>query len=140
MVSLEYLAGYFDGEGCVTVSAHSSRRAAGLRVQIQSGDKEVLDEFVARFGGEAKAGKVYPCNYPQKRALFTWNLNSTKAQNALHQMLPFLISKKIVAELALQMNFLPNGGQRIGLSQGEIENRMRIRKEISSINQRVTVN
>jgi len=47
-MSIEYLAGYFDGEGCIHVN---KQLPFDLSLVIASADKEVLEKFHRCFGG-----------------------------------------------------------------------------------------
>jgi|SRR5215831_13295813 len=46
----EYLAGFFDGEGCVTHTRRESRSPIGVRLLVSQRDREVLDEIQAYLG------------------------------------------------------------------------------------------
>lgn len=60
--SISYLAGYFDGEGCVYLRDCNGARQ--LTAKIQSGDKETLDHFATQlalrctFGSRGSARRV----------------------------------------------------------------------------------
>lgn len=97
--SLEYLAGFFDGEGCVT--AHVSGRDRCLwypRVAIGQHirHRDVIDEFRRRWGGSSvfkRRGKEF----------VMWHANSRSVQGVLSDLLPHLRQKRLQAELALDM-------------------------------------
>lgn len=98
-LSWQYIAGFFDGEGCITTSTGMS-----IRVTItQTGDVgfrllSMIREFVTPFGIRAhiNAKPVYnekhtPC----------WHLVVSEADSCvifLHKMIPFLHVKKVLAE------------------------------------------
>jgi len=135
MASLEYLAGYFDGEGCVCVSAGShGAKSLYLLITIQTGDPEIVQLFAEQFGGTCKA----IANKPNaSRQQYRWAIYGVKAQNALRQLLPFLIGKREVAELALIPVFGFRGKSCV--PKEEVERRNNVASKISTINQRVTI-
>jgi hypothetical protein len=123
--SLANLAGYFDGEGCISFSERS------LIISVKSADDENLRRFHKRFGGNIVIAKT-----KGNRQLFRWGLTSSNAQAFLTAILPFLAAKRDVALFALAPTFGPSG---IKLSTKEKQLRDLVAKEISAINQRVTV-
>ncbi len=52
MISNEYAAGFFDGEGCVNLSVSGKNRLVTLRVMLVNTDEHILAAFQAQFGGE----------------------------------------------------------------------------------------
>jgi LAGLIDADG endonuclease len=57
MISLDYAAGYFDGEGTILVHLAKTKRKSGVRLYpkyiaaLHTGDKQVLQLLYDRFGG-----------------------------------------------------------------------------------------
>ena len=102
MKSLEYLAGYFDGEGCVTFKFSKKGRCPAINIQVASADKEVLEKFSQRFGG-----KVLPMTYLLKKTnlsdMFKWRLSDAKLIfDFARQLLPHVIVKHRQLEIALE--------------------------------------
>lgn len=58
-----YLAGVFDGEGWITRA-----NGQGIRVGVQMTDKDILDRFVAAFGGNLYG----PQNRPNRKPIYQW--------------------------------------------------------------------
>ena len=138
-MSLEWLAGYFDGEGCITLTADNRHgKAPCLRVKVCTADRECIDAFVAQFGGNVHTRKVPPLGrLASRRRMFDWSQSGSKAQDVLRQLLPFLRSdKKQLAELVLQCSFKVTG---VRLSEEEYNLRQVIRQQVSAVNQRVTI-
>ncbi len=120
---LAYMAGFFDGEGCVGIYRQKfvhRRDCYFLQVGIGNTDKNILDLFQAKFGGSVQPGKL---NIGRTRIVFRWYVRSKKASNFLQTILPFLILKKEEASLgvkfqeecpnfALQNNY-ENGRRRL---------------------------
>ncbi len=51
MISPEYAAGFFDGEGCVNLTVSGRNRRIVLRLMIVNTDPMILAAFQAQFGG-----------------------------------------------------------------------------------------
>lgn len=129
---LIYLAGYFDGEGCVSVQK-ATKKYPYLQVQVASGDKEIIEKYFEVFGGH-----LYKEKGGTNRQLYRWTIGGAKAQEVLKILLPFLFAKKAQAELALIPNFRP-GRQGIRLTAEERQLRLSVMAQIHKINTRVTI-
>lgn len=119
MKSIEYLAGYFDGEGCIYVP---SKPPFGLVLKMGTGDEYALEAFKEAFGGSIRRAKVKKDYY---KAINYWQLSGVQAQKALAKLHPHLEStKKIQAFLALGMDFSYGGkGHGARVPQLELEKR-----------------
>jgi hypothetical protein len=95
MISSEYAAGFMDGEGCINVS--SCRSSLFIRVLIVNTNKEVLELFKQRWGGNIQQNKRYKDNW---KTSFTWRVSHISCFNFLTDIYPFLIVKKKQAEAA----------------------------------------
>ena len=103
---LAYLAGVFDGEGCV--GAYPHRRApASERVRyivtVQVGQSlpglSVIQQFHKKFGG-----KIDEIKHPQGKATcYRWTARGQRAAVALRELLPFLQVKRTQAQLAIRV-------------------------------------
>lgn len=90
----QYLAGFFDGEGCISTRGDRYH----LMLRVGNTDKRVLDLIVARYGG-----KVYLSNRGP-RPYYTIKVTSNElCQQWLELMLPHLIVKKAQAIVALRI-------------------------------------
>src|SRR3990167_2007741 len=85
-ISLEYLAGFFDGEGCVNISKNHQ-----LTVTAAQNDTEVLEILKAHFGGSVTV--VNRCG--------RWTLWGEAMKPMLLAILPFLIVKKAQVQVAI---------------------------------------
>ena len=97
---LAYIAGFFDGEGCITTGVHPGGRTA-LRVQITQKDVSPLLFIKERFEG----GYIRP-----ERDCWQLGWSGTKALPFLSAIQPYLIAKQGQARLALEWIAL-NGGR-----------------------------
>ena len=137
---LAYLAGYFDGEGSISIHIRANKGTSpSLSIAVSTGDKEVVELFARTFGGS-----VYPVK-PGKRTrrqIFIWTQAGNKGQAVLRLLLPFLKAKLYPAEEALKLTFLPSGTGRgrHGISEEELILRQQVAERVSAFNNRITIN
>lgn len=91
---LAYMAGFFDGEGCVTASPNTDRRYRTLRAYVVQNKVEPLLLFQKYW----PAGTMY---YPKGKKIIQFYTHSRLAVDMLTTLLPFLIVKREQAELAI---------------------------------------
>ena len=100
-----WAAGFFDGEGCISISKPINKRKNGvhytgyqLQAIVAQRDRRPLEVIVGLFGGNITAVKIHGSTY--------WYLrkHGAKAAELLEQLLPFLVLKKEQAELALRFH------------------------------------
>jgi hypothetical protein len=85
-----YLAGFFDGEGCIWLST-SGGKYFQIHLAVAQKYPAVLDRFVALWGG-----RVYP-----DRCAFRWRPRVKDMERVLRDLLPYLAEKKTQAILAI---------------------------------------
>ena len=98
--SLEWLAGFFDGEGSIGVYARNTNRDKSIRYYVlvvslaQSGNigKQICEKLQSIYGGSVYLGKS--AHKPQ----WKWNVSADLAQQFLYTIKPFLINKKEEAD------------------------------------------
>jgi len=90
-IELSYLAGFFDGEGCVLFD----------RIMVDNTNPHILEKFFIRFG----CGRIYLKKPPgdHNRSHYRWVAYGEKARNALREMMPYLIEKKYQALINLDI-------------------------------------
>jgi hypothetical protein len=87
---LHYAAGYFDGEGCITLMRMKRSDYLYLRVAVVSHDADSLQVFADLFGGE-----VQYANHGKKIGMVhRWDKNGSRARKVLTELLPYLRSAK----------------------------------------------
>lgn len=113
---LEYMAGFFDGEGCIGIGPPRGTTLYVLQVSIANTDKRPLGLFHKVYGGKllgplARGERCKP--------IYHWKAESKKAEQVVADLLPFLIIKRKQAELALEFrrlfegsNILPRGNAK----------------------------
>lgn len=103
--TLAYLAGLFDGEGCITSYGgkrqdRSSFSAPAVSVQISNSNLDVLILAQNTFGG-----KIYSkcIKNPKYKPQWTWIVRGKEAERFLSDLLPHLIIKRTQAKIGLTM-------------------------------------
>ena len=100
ILSKEYIAGFFDGEGCIGIYTNGSGRFH-LRTQLTQNktpeSAELVSYLKTKYGGNA-------ASQPSKngKIKYNWQLNCQLAATFLKDILPFLVLKKHQAELAIE--------------------------------------
>ena len=95
-----YLAGFFDGEGCVSISKaqpknHRIPKYAMNVAVVQKGIK-----MLAGFQELTGIGNIYETK--QAYSGYSWQFSGNTAKEFLVAILPYLINKKQQAELAIE--------------------------------------
>lgn len=106
---LAWAAGFFDGEGFVTIQERNStvagKRYRGyyLRVGLKHVAPAPIYELQKLFGGtiriEQRKNSKDGCN---RKDIHVWTLSCQQAKEALIQMMPYFINKNKVAELGIE--------------------------------------
>ena len=111
-----YLAGFFDGEGCIHgyfTHPRNGRRMGSTKVTVVCGNLEVLMFGQKLFGGSINK-RVFK-EKPKWNDALTWHLGTKETSVFLRAVLPYLIVKRQEAEVALELWELanhPNRGSR----------------------------
>ena len=98
MTSLEYLAGFFDGEGCITTGG--GHDLPHLRVAVAQVDQAILVEFKQWFGGNIY---LLTAGIPHRRDSYQWVIGGKPAAKCLGQLLPYLQQKQQQARLGIEL-------------------------------------
>lgn len=99
-LSPEYVAGFFDGEGCVNITVRGKFRQVSLRVMIVNTEPMILALLHTRYGGQLPG--------PRQDLKKHWKpfrqlvLTGYKAIRFLEDIAPFAILKKPQIDLALE--------------------------------------
>lgn len=93
---IAYLAGFFDGEGCILIQKHA--RAYWLEISAVQIDPAPLKLLSESFGGRI----VKKPDHRGFRSRHSWRITSDRAFIALQAMLPFLMIKRAEADLGIQ--------------------------------------
>ena len=95
MISPQYAAGFFDGEGCINVS--SCRTSLLIRTLVVNTNLEILELFKETWGGTIYQNKKGKEHWKQA---YTWKLSYQLAYKFLQDIYPFLVVKAPQAEAA----------------------------------------
>jgi len=94
-IDFAYLAGFFDGEGCIQITGDKYVLHCG----ITNTNKWVLELFRFNFSGSVAKKQTYQ---PNQQPLFRWFCSSTTARVFLETLLPYLKIKRAQAEVAIK--------------------------------------
>lgn len=97
MITKQYIAGFFDGEGSIGIYT-TGKKSFHLRVQLVQGQAgcHILYELQSRFGGNVSKSKSTSGNDK-----FNWQLNSQPAMKFLIWLEPQLQLKKDQARIGI---------------------------------------
>jgi hypothetical protein len=126
---LAYLAGFFDGEGCIHISATKPERGTKgwsprytLTVSASNTRPIALELLRTRFGGCYKQHNNH--RFIGRKPCWSWSCSSRQAEKALKAMLPYMKIKRVEAELALEyMAVLQVSKTKRRVSKEELEKR-----------------
>lgn len=117
-MTIDYLAGFFDGEGCITVAINRTpgekikRGTPGkvyvkysLSVQLTNTDRSTLDYCQERWGGHVYLQSKSKNSH--RRDCFVWRVNGKKSIPFLTDIKGHLRQKNKQADLALEFVNLP---------------------------------
>lgn len=100
---LAWAAGFFDGEGYITISRRNTKGYTGhyLKVGINHVNPKPLIEIQRLLGGLLKAqnpDKVIGNRKPR----YSWSVSTSAAAEVLKQLMPYLNNKNEAAEIGLE--------------------------------------
>ena len=86
-ISIEWIAGYIDGEGCFQIRLEGNRKPY---LSLSSANYELLQAIQEQYGG-----KVYKHSNPTKntRKSWVWRLDGSVLEDLILQILPHLREK-----------------------------------------------
>ena len=137
---LAYIAGFFDGEGSITIHENWRPSPRGkspnhtLQVAIGNTDDRVLIWLHSVFGGSLIIRK--PNLNPNHRRVTQWIIRSGGASDFLRSILPFLRMKEKQAKIGISFQSEKIRCRKSRLTKEEIDERERKRIEIRVLNGR----
>jgi hypothetical protein len=93
-MKIAYIAGLFDGEGCVRIYTEDNKKWFILQITISNTCVPLLLEIQKHYGGNVSGRRNGLC--------YSWSMTSKPAAEILKKMLPYLIVKKEQAEIAIE--------------------------------------
>jgi uncharacterized protein YdgA (DUF945 family) len=104
-----WAAGFFDGEGFVTIQKRNTKAQNGkryesyyLRIGVNHVAPEPLNELLRIFGGTLRKQNLHTV-LGNRKPRHTWQLSCSQAKEALVQMMPYLRNKNKAAELGIEL-------------------------------------
>jgi hypothetical protein len=110
--TLAYVAGLFDGEGCVNFTQAGKQRAWVIRVMIRNTDRPIIDYLQSVFGGRIET-KVAYSDKPQWKTSYCWRLDWDAAVQFLEAIEPWVRIKSDQILVARLWDAVRNRGNRI---------------------------
>lgn len=111
---IPYLAGFFDGEGCVTIGVNGS-----IQLRVINTSEAVLQEFVKHLGGSVKPRKQI-VNKPQ----FHWSVYGPTAVEVAKTLVEHTLEKK--QQLQTVINWYSHRGTLNVISHGRVIGQHRV--------------
>ncbi len=140
MTFWEYLAGFVDGEGTITIKktkyggGHQNDRFC-LLLELANTNKTILQFVRRKVGGWIGFCAKHTTN---KRDSWKWCLWSGNAAKVISRILPYLHIKRQQAKLAIKFQDViertNKKGHRIPLTHRELETRRNLWRKILSLN------
>ena len=138
-VPIEVLAGFFAGEGCVSVRFSCKKhKTPEVIVEVGNTEKFWCDAFCKRFGGYVRV--YFPKRYKNPLPYYHWTVKTLKAGDCLRELLPFLLGeKRQYALIALQVDAIkrPRNGKQGHYKENEIVAMKRLEKELQDLRRAV---
>lgn len=135
MITIPYLAGLIDGEGCITLFRYRKPECEDdilcyvAMLQVGMVHKPLIAELQSQFGGYIGHKKPKDA---KRRAYSVWNVKGERCINLLKEIEPFLIAKKDEANLLIQYwsdkDARLSGGTMKGL-KGEARESVKLKRE-----------
>lgn len=104
---LNYMAGFFDGEGCIIITKKIKGSYYVVEVTIGNTNKKPLLLFKKYFDGTLLTAK----RREHYKIIYTWRIQAKKAEKFLRAITPYLIIKQKKAIIALELRDLFRAGE-----------------------------
>lgn len=126
MLSLQYVAGILDADGCITIVRVKRGKTTRhvLRVDISNCYAPLCEAMKAQFGGTVvcrpiRQRKARDPNERGVRDTYTWILGARQAGRFLETVLPHMMVKREEAEVAIRFQTLvsdPHGPRKLSVA------------------------
>lgn len=97
--SIEYLAGFFDGEGCLYAQKESDRSIPSFQIRVSTTREEEPEYFHNRWGGSYYTHDPTAESHSKS---WHWQATGETARIAVEQLLPYLRGKEKQAKVFLE--------------------------------------
>jgi len=141
MINITYVAGLFDGEGCVQIrKLRKNDRYGGvchlLATQIANTNLSILELLKADFGGCICEGNKLDSRH--KKRCWTWSIASHQAYGFLKKIYPYLIIKKAEVDIAFEFQEGLNGRKPYSMTSIELERREYCKERLSLLKKMIS--
>lgn len=136
---LAYLAGFFDGEGCI--SFHRKATKNGWRYSLEISVAQINPEPIKMFTEVFGFGYRSRWFNSNQRLQFEWRTFGSNASKVLKLLMPYLKVKREEALLAIEFQELPqkSGKKRVTTDEERNEREILV-KQISQLKKREYIN
>jgi hypothetical protein len=135
---LAWCAGFFDGEGFVTIQKRNSKvngkyyESFYLRIGINHVNPEPLYEIQRILGGTIRQQNIEKVVGNRKQR-HSWQMSCNQAAEALVKMMPYFRNKAKAAEIGLELqNTMGKTKEKVALNL--IELRLKLKADLQSLN------
>ncbi len=104
-MNLAYVAGFFDGEGCVNFTHSGQCKTCVLRVMIRNTDLDIIQQIHRNFGGRIET--LHHKN-PTFKISYCWRIDGSRAVDFLRLIDKFVIIKKDQISVAMCWDIIRN--------------------------------
>jgi hypothetical protein len=135
-LSLAYLAGFFDGEGCVYILRSRKKTAVYFSLEISFTNVSIEPLKLAQ---ELFAGQISESRDIRngKKCVKRLRVRGNQALRALELMLPFLLVKKRRAEIAIEFQKIMSSPNKSRIRNLTVEECEKYKFAITSLNDKV---
>ena len=127
-----YLAGFFDGDGCVNISSRKGQ-AHYLQVVFSQCNRQFLDDWCGKVGKGSVHKNSGFTDGSHKKELWHWRLSDRQAESVLIMMLPYLELKAEQATIAIQFMGTKKRYGRAGVPAHILEQREQFKLALSAL-------
>jgi hypothetical protein len=128
-LQVAYLAGFFDGEGCISVARTDSGGTYSLIVTVSQMDGRDLEPFAERWGGKI----VEHRRERPRKTYYQWGVGGSRALKCLQDLLPYLRGKREEALVAIKWPRWGRTGRGHTVSEEVVDQRREIRLSLKRI-------
>lgn len=126
-LTIQYIAGFFDGEGTIGVSLEHGKYHT-LRIYMGNTDEQIIRDIKNFFG----IGGIYiTTSKLSTKPFYIWCIHAKTGSKILENLLPYLHVKKERAMLALELS---KRMENKIITESEFAEREKIRFKIKSLN------
>lgn len=141
-LSLPYVAGIVDGEGCISIHVNRSRAArfanqkprVVMQLAVSNCCERLIDQLWFQFGGTKQ--KHLDRYNPRARDNWRWCLSEQAACRLVEKLRPYLFVKQKQADLLLKLGQLKAANKSRTLTDQDVQQRLEIAQECGELNKR----